>query len=208
MTWQVWTFFAVTETALCFLPGPAVLFVLSQALNRGARLTIWSILGIIAANTVYFALSATGIGAILVASYDVFFAVKWIGAAYLIWLGVTAFFGKSQILSVAPAAASRPPIGRMFVNGFVLQMSNPKALLFFTALLPQFINPHAAVWPQVLILALTSVVIEFFVQLLYAIAAGRASHLAARPAFAKITNRVAGSLMIAAGLGLAAARRA
>jgi homoserine/homoserine lactone efflux protein len=132
MTWQVWTFFAVTETALCFLPGPAVLFVLSQALNRGARLTIWSILGIIAANTVYFVLSATGIGAILVASYDVFFAVKWIGAAYLIWLGVTAFFGRSQILSVAPAAPSRAPIGRMFVNGFILQMSNPKALLFFT----------------------------------------------------------------------------
>jgi threonine/homoserine/homoserine lactone efflux protein len=86
-------------------------------------------------------------------------------------------------------------------------MSNPKALLFFTALVPQFINPHAGVWPQMLILALTSVVIEFFVQLLYATAADRASHLAARPGFARITNRVAGSLLIAAGLGLAAARR-
>jgi len=207
MTWQVWTFFVVTETALCFLPGPAVLFVLSQALSRGARLTIWSILGIIAANSVYFVLSATGIGAILIASYDVFFAVKWIGAAYLIYLGATAFFGKSQILSVVAGAPSRAGAGRMFVNGFILQMSNPKALLFFTALVPQFINPHAAVWPQMLILALTSVVIEFFVQLLYATAADRASHLAARPGFARITNRVAGSLLIAAGLGLAAARR-
>lgn len=207
MTWQVWTFFAVTETALCLLPGPAVLFVLSQALTRGARRTVWSIFGIIAANSVYFVLSATGIGAILIASYDVFFAVKWIGAAYLIYLGVTAFLGRSQVLSVVPGTPSHMGLGRMFVNGFVLQMSNPKALLFFTALLPQFINPHAAVWPQVLILALTSVVIELFVQLLYATAADRASHLAARPAFARITNRVAGSLMIAAGLGLAAARR-
>lgn len=208
MTWQVWTFFAVTETALCFLPGPAVLFVLSQALSKGARPTVWSILGIIAANSVYFVLSATGVGAILVASYDVFFAVKWIGAAYLIWLGVSAFFGKSEILSIVPGGSSQVKAGRMFANGFILQMSNPKALLFFTALLPQFINPHATIWPQVLILALTSVVIEFFVQLLYATAADRASHLAARPAFAKLTNRVAGSLMIAAGLGLAAARRA
>lgn len=207
MSWQVWGFFALTETALCFLPGPAVLFVLSQALSRGARVTVWSILGIVAANSVYFGLSATGIGAILIASYDVFFAIRWVGAAYLVWLGIAAFVGKSTILSVSPAAPSRTRAGRMFLNGFILQMSNPKALLFFTALLPQFINPHAPVWPQVLLLALTSMVIEFFVQLLYATAADRASHLATRPAFAKITNRVAGSLMIAAGVGLAAARR-
>ena len=145
MSWQVWGFFALTETALCFLPGPAVLFVLSQALSRGARLTVWSILGIIAANTVYFVLSATGIGAILIASYDVFFAIKWVGAAYLVWLGIAAFFGKSTILSISPAAPSQARAGRMFANGFILQMSNPKALLFFTALLPQFINPHAPV---------------------------------------------------------------
>jgi threonine/homoserine/homoserine lactone efflux protein len=208
MTWQLWAFFAVTETALCFLPGPAVLFVLSQALSHGTRLTLWSIFGIIAANTVYFVLSATGIGAILIASYDVFFAVKWIGAAYLIYLGVTAFFGRSRVLSVVRGAPSRVGAGRMFVNGFILQMSNPKALLFFTALLPQFINPHAAVWPQVAILALTSVVIEFLVQLLYATAADKASQLATRPSFARITNRVAGSLLIAAGIGIAAVRRA
>jgi threonine/homoserine/homoserine lactone efflux protein len=89
----------------------------------------------------------------------------------------------------------------------VLQLSNPKALVFFTALLPQFINPHAAIIPQVTILALTSVVIEFLVQLFYAVLAGRASRLATEPRFARLTERVSGALLIGAGLGMAALRR-
>jgi threonine/homoserine/homoserine lactone efflux protein len=97
---------------------------------------------------------------------------------------------------------------RLFLNGFILQMSNPKALAFFVALLPQFINPHAAIAPQVAILAATSMVIELLVQLGYALLAGRAAHLAAQPRFARITDRVAGSLLIGAGLGMAALRRA
>lgn len=207
MNWHVWTLFALTETALCFVPGPAVLLVLSQALAHGTAKSVWSILGIVAANTVYFVLSATGIGAILIASYDLFFAIKWIGALYLIWLGISAFFSASHV-SVEAASARLISGRRMFANGMVLQLSNPKALVFFTALLPQFIDPHRPIWSQMLILALTSVVIEFFVQLLYATLAGRASMLAARPSFARLANRLAGGLLIAAGLSIAAVRRA
>jgi len=207
MTWQVWSAFALIETVLCLTPGPAVLLVLSQALTRGTVKTIWSILGILSANTTYFILSATGIGAILLASYDLFFAIKWIGAAYLVWLGISAFLGKSKALSIRHGAAAPTPGRRLFVNGFTLQMSNPKALLFFTALLPQFINPHAAIAPQVAILALTSVFIEFFVQLVYAGLAGRAALLAAQPRFARVADRISGSLLITAGIGMAALRR-
>jgi len=207
MTWQIWSAFVVIETALCLTPGPAVLLVLSQALTRGSLRAIWSISGILTANTAYFILSATGVGAILLASYDLFFAIKWLGAAYLVWLGVTAFLGKSKSLSVRRDDASPVRSSRLFLNGFILQMSNPKALLFFTALLPQFINPHAAIVPQVVILAVTSVFIEFFVQLFYALLAGRAAHLASQPRFARITDRVAGSLLIGAGIGMAALRR-
>jgi len=208
MTWQVWIAFFVIETALCLTPGPAVLLVLSQALTRGSLNAIWSISGILAANTFYFVLSATGIGAILLASYDLFFAIKWLGAAYLVWLGVSAFLGKSKSLAVRRGDAQPVRASRLFLNGFILHMSNPKALLFFTALLPQFINPHAAIIPQVAILALTSVVIEFLVQLFYAVLAGRAAQFASRPRFARITERVAGSLLIGAGIGMAALRRA
>src|SRR5262245_58468310 len=117
MTWSTWFMFFVVETALCFTPGPAVLLVLSQALTRGSSRAVWSIGGIIAANTVYFVLSATGIGAILLASYQLFFAIKWVGAAYLVWLGITAFFGKSKVLSVGRDEQAPVSSGRMFLNG-------------------------------------------------------------------------------------------
>jgi homoserine/homoserine lactone efflux protein len=207
MTWQIWCAFVLVETALCLTPGPAVLLVLSQALTRGAARAVWSILGILAANTVYFVLSATGVGAILLASYDLFFAIKWIGAGYLVWLGVGAFLGRSKALSIRAAAATPLSAARLFAGGFVLQMSNPKVIVFFTALLPQFISPHAPIAPQVAILAVTSVVIEFTVQLFYAMLAGRAAHLAAQPRFARLSERIAGSLLIGAGLGMAALRR-
>jgi len=208
VSWQLWSLFAVTETVLCFVPGPAVLLVLSQAISRGAKLALWSILGILAANTLCFVLSATGIGAALLTSYKLFFAIKWIGAIYLVWLGFTAFFRKSRLLSLSGVAEQGPREPRMFANGFILQMSNPKALIFFSALVPQFIDPHAPIWPQMLILALTSVVIEFVVQFFYATLAGRATAFVKRPRFAAITDRVAGTLLIAAGAGLAAIRRA
>jgi len=202
----MWSAFALVELALCLTPGPAVLLVLSQALSPGAPKAVWSIFGILAANTTYFVLSATGIGAILIASHDLFFAIKWIGAAYLVWLGVQAFLGTSKTLSVKPATGACDA-GKLFLNGFILQMANPKALLFFTALVPQFITPSAPLALQIIILAVTSMAIEFGVQLFYATLAGRFSHLALRPAFAKVTDRIAGSLLIAAGVGMAALRR-
>jgi threonine/homoserine/homoserine lactone efflux protein len=207
MSLHVWAVFAVTETALCLTPGPAVLLVLSQALTRGTRASLWSNAGILAGNTFYFLLSATGVGAVLLASYDVFFAIKWLGAAYLVWLGVSAFFGRSATLSVAVQAAPARGGARMLADGFLLQVANPKTLVFFTALLPQFIDPARSVSRQVAILAVTSVVIEFVVLAGYGALAGRLTGQAIQPRFATLTNRVAGSLLVAAGAGMAGLRR-
>ena len=201
-----WWLFAGTETVLCLTPGPAVLFVLSSALRSGTRKSVFSNLGILAANTVYFVLSAAGVGSLLLASFDLFFAIKWIGAAYLIFIGLRALFGKTQILATtAPQKETRP--WRMFTDGFILQASNPKAIVFFTALLPQFVDPHNPIAPQMTILAITSVAIEFSVLLAYGAAAGRATELARQPRYATWTNRIAGGLLICAGAGLATLRK-
>jgi homoserine/homoserine lactone efflux protein len=205
MNWTTWWLFAATETVLCLTPGPAVLFVLSSALRSGTRRGLASNAGILAANMVYFGLSATGVGALLMTSFDLFSTVKWIGAAYLIFLGVRTLFGKRKALA-ADASIEKPPL-RMFGDGFILQASNPKSILFFTALLPQFIDPRLAIVPQVVILAMTSLTIEFFVLLGYGAAAGRASELARQPKYAAWTDRVSGVLLIGAGAGLATLRR-
>lgn len=199
--------FATTEAVLCLTPGPAVLFVLSSALRAGSRTSIASNLGILAANAVYFVLSATGVGAVLLASYDLFFAVKWIGAAYLIFIGLRALLGKAEVLAIPEGAPAAGSPWRLFRDGFVLQASNPKAIVFFSALFPQFVDPRSAVVPQVAILGATSVFIEFFVLLGYGIAAGRAAIFARHPRYANWTNRVAGTLLIGAGAGLATLRR-
>ena len=201
-----WWLFAGTETVLCLTPGPAVLFVLSSALRSGTRMSLFSNLGILAANTVYFALSAAGVGSLLLASHNLFFAVKWIGAAYLIFIGLRAMFGKTEVLSAAAPQKEKRP-WRMFADGFILQASNPKAIVFFTALLPQFVDPRSPVAPQMAILAITSVAIEFCVLLGYGAAAGRASEIARQPRYAAWTNRVAGGLLICAGAGIATLRK-
>ena len=207
MTWTIWWIFVTTETVLCLTPGPAVLFVLSSALRSGARKSVASNLGILAANAAYFVVSATGVGALLIASYNLFFLVKWIGAGYLVFLGLRALLGKSSVLASPQDKLVEARGWRLLADGFVLQASNPKAIVFFSALLPQYIDPKSAVAPQVAILGVTSVVIEFFVLLGYGIAAGCASALARQPRYAAWTNRVAGTLLIGAGAGLAALRR-
>jgi threonine/homoserine/homoserine lactone efflux protein len=170
------------------------MFILSSALKAGAKKSIASNLGILAANTVYFALSATGIGAVLLSS-KLFFAVKWIGAAYLVVLGVRLLFKREAVVQ-APLTEDKSH--HLFFDGFTLQMSNPKAIVFFSALLPQFLNPHAPIVPQVTILGITSALIEFSILLGYGVAGS-----ALTPRYARWTNRVAGGLLIGAGAGLA-----
>jgi homoserine/homoserine lactone efflux protein len=197
MTWTTWWIFVGTETVLCLMPGPAVLFVLSSALGSGARKSIASNLGILTANTVYFALSATGIGALLLSS-KLFLAVRWIGAAYLIVLGLRLLIDRKSVVMSPDRALIEHKSHHLFFDGFTVQIANPKAILFFSALLPQFLNPHAAVVTQIVILGATSVVIEFCILLGYGIAGS-----ALTPRYARWTNRVAGGLLIGAGAGIA-----
>ena len=206
MLLQTWLLFCATETVLCFTPGPAVLLVISMALARGGIAGLRAATGILVTNAFYFILSATGVAAIILASWKLFFLIKWIGAAYLIWLGLRMILSRSDRLghhSQVETGGRRSP----FAHGVVTQGANPKALVFFTALLPQFVNPASAVIPQIAILGVSSILIELVVLALYAAISHHARAIVRRPGFATSLNRAGGVLLIGAGARMAAIHR-
>jgi len=205
MNWQLWCIFLGTEVVLSLSPGPAVLLVISQALRGGGWRGISAALGILTANVVWFALSAVGIGAVLLAAGPWFTALKWVGAVYLVYLAMR-MLGRSPRAPENSAVASVPPLSARatWLRGVVLQLTNPKALVFFVALLPQFVDPDGPVEPQILILGVTSLLAEFPVLAAYAILAGRASQIARTRRFARVLDIAAAVLLVAAALGVVA----
>src|SRR5580693_5311802 len=198
MTFKTWLLFLVMETALSLSPGPAVFYVVSQGVRGALRRAVPATLGILSANAIYFTLSATSLGALIAASARFFTIAKWAGAAYLIYLGIKSLRSAAASHSIALTGTTTPgdregrgghPPGvetrgnarrQIYLGALTLQLSNPKALLFFLALLPQFIDTQRAVAPQMLILAATSMLPECCILLAYGWLAHGAAHASAR----------------------------
>ena len=182
MTLKTWLLFLVMETALSLSPGPAVFYVVSQGVRGGLRRTLPAAAGILSANAIYFALSATSLGALIATSGRFFVIAKWLGAAYLIYLGVKSLIeaGAGKSVSLSGGAPQSGDRRRVYLGALTLQLANPKALLFFLALLPQFIDTSRTVIPQMLILAATSMIPELFILVGYGWLAHRAAHASAR----------------------------
>jgi homoserine/homoserine lactone efflux protein len=206
MSAKVWTIFLLMETLQCLRPGPAVLFVLSQGLARGARASTWASCGILAGNAIYFLLSATSIAAVLIGSRNIFDLITWVGAGYTVWLGVRMFVSSGTGLSLASSTAPAVASSRIFGGGFLLQISNPGAIIFFVAVLPQFIIPGHSVARQVLILAVTSIAVEFVVLSLYGMLAAQLGKVSVQPWLVKVANRLAGVMLLVAAVALAKSR--
>jgi homoserine/homoserine lactone efflux protein len=206
MTLETWAFFCMTEFFLCLSPGPSTLLIISIGLTRGQAAGVLAALGVLAANAIYFTLSATGLAAAQHVSSEAFLVIKWMGAAYLIWLGlrmiVRSFQRRGeQVLSQDPVSR-----GRSFWQGFVTQGANPNLLIYFTAILPQFIDPRARLGSQVAVLALSSFAIELTVLSAYSALSHRAG-LTVVPRYRYLIERVGGGFLIGAGAGLATLRQ-
>jgi homoserine/homoserine lactone efflux protein len=147
MSAQALLLFAAMEFVFSITPGPAVLLVSAYGFRKGLRASFASTLGIQTGNTIYLLISAAGLGALLVTSALAFAIVKWAGAAYLVCLGAWTIWtaGKSEPEDTPPRTLEHP-----FVQALLTQLGNPKAVLFFGALLPQFLDTHAPLWPQYL----------------------------------------------------------
>jgi homoserine/homoserine lactone efflux protein len=196
MTFQTWLLFLTLETALSLSPGPAVFYVVTQGVRAFPR-AVPATLGILSANAIYFGLSATSLGALIAASARFFTIAKWAGAAYLVYLGVKSLRAAAASHSVAldesgaQGGAARPGNDRrqIYLGALTLQLSNPKALLFFLALLPQFIDTHRPVARQMVVLAATSMLPEFCILLAYGWLAHRAAHASAKFGVTRSMNR-------------------
>jgi threonine/homoserine/homoserine lactone efflux protein len=200
--------FALTSLVLIAIPGPGVLFVVGRALAYGRRTALATVCGHVAGNYTMAACVALGIGALVQRSVAVFTAIKLAGALYLIWLGVQAVRQRRE-LAAALDASQRPRSARRAVReGFTVGVTNPKALILFGAILPQFVDRSAGhVQVQMLLLALVSVVIGVVCDSLWALSASAVRAWFARSARrTELVGGAGGLAMIGLGLTIALAR--
>jgi homoserine/homoserine lactone efflux protein len=205
MDLNIWVAYLITEFLLSITPGPAVLLVSSQGLKYGAKTSYYGSLGISSANLFYFTLSAFGLGAVIASASEVFDIIKIIGAGYLVFIGlkmIVGSFSKNQQQSEVAPEISKGSVNAFF-NAFVTQVSNPKAIIFFVSLLPQFINPNQNVFYQFSILALTTIVMETFILMFYGwISAKGSDSLRSNPKVMNWIDRVGGGILVAIGINL------
>lgn len=207
MNWDTYLIFIVTTGVICLTPGPAALLVAAQGISNGLRQSYWAIAGIALANALYFALSATGIAALIVASGTLFAVIKWVGVAYLFYLGINAMRSKSSALTVTGDARDAVRGARAFWQAVVVELSNPKALLYFVALLPQFIDPAAPLGMQMLIFGVTCVALDVAAYSLYGWLGSKTQRFTANVRFVRNSNRASGGLLMLAGALMATVKR-
>ena len=209
MTIEIWFYYTLAVLVLTASPGPSSLLCMTKGVTSGLRGGAFTALGSLTAITGIMTLSFTGLGVVVASSELVFNIVKWVGAAYLVYLGFKALTSKQENyeqvkLNQEKAAAS---FKQHYVSGFIVGASNPKAILFFTALFPQFINPAADMVVQYLVFASTFVVMELSWLLVYAYLGSKSSRWVFGTGKAKLFNRLTGGVFIGAGAFLSTVNR-
>jgi threonine/homoserine/homoserine lactone efflux protein len=189
---------------LLLVPGPAVLYIVARSVEQGRLAGFVSDLGIHAATLVHVLAAALGLSALLASSALAFSVVKYVGAAYLVWLGLKKIFGRAENLDLT-VASNRTPYAQLFREGFIVNLFNPKTALFFLAFLPQFVDVsrgHVAM--QIVFLGLLFTLLGLVTDGCYALAAGTAGHWLKRSrVYLRFERYVSGVLFI--GLGVTAA---
>ena len=202
MAFETWLAFAIASAVLVAIPGPTVMLVVSFALGQGRRSALATVPGVALGDLVAMVVSLAGAGAVLAASATAFTVLKLAGAAYLVWLGIGLWRAAPQRLEARPATGTR-----LFRDSFTVTVLNPKGIVFFIAFVPQFIDPGAALLPQMAILVATFVFLGGLNAALWALAAGTMRDRLAGPRAQRAVARVGGSFLILAGLVTALTRR-
>jgi threonine/homoserine/homoserine lactone efflux protein len=167
--------FVAAALALLLVPGPAVIYVVARSVEGGRLTGLVSVLGVELGTLLHVVFAAAGLSAIVVSSAVAFSVVKWLGAAYLVWLGLRQILGRDGGDQEAPLSGSGENRLRVFSQSVLVQVLNPKVALFFLAFLPQFVDPsRSAAWTQVVVLGTTLATLGLFTDGLYALLGGTA----------------------------------
>jgi threonine/homoserine/homoserine lactone efflux protein len=203
---QVWAAFVLAAAIVLVIPGPTILLVISHAISHGRKAVIPLVAGVTLGDFAAMTLSLLGLGAILSASAAFFSALKWIGAVYLIYLGIKLWRSnpdKHDFRFTATRSSNRS----LFKSAFFVTASNPKSIAFFVAFLPQFINRQSEAFPQFLILGATFLFLASLNATLYAVFAGQLRDKLQNSKVRRWLNRGGGSVLVCAGLATAALKR-
>lgn len=201
MTIEIWTAFVAASIILLIIPGPTVLLVVSYTLGQGWRAALPMAVGVALGDFTAMTLSMLGVGALLAASAGLLTALKWAGAAYLVWLGIKLWRAGGTL--EAEPRTDRSSAFKMLGHAWLVTALNPKSITFFVAFLPQFIDPAQSFVTQMLIFESTFLVLAFANALGYAIVASRARRLAGNPTAITWFNRAGGTLLVGAGVATA-----
>jgi threonine/homoserine/homoserine lactone efflux protein len=205
MTLELFFAYVVATLIVLAIPGPTIMLVVSYALTQGRKSAVASVLGVGLGDATAATASLMGLGAILAASATAFSILKWIGALYLVWLGVKMW--KSPPSALGPQQVADVPARKIFWHAYVVTALNPKGIVFFMAFLPHFIAPQAPVVPQLALLGTTFVVLGIFNAAVYAYAAAALGQKLRSPSLLKLINRVGGAFLISAAAMTATLQR-
>ena len=205
MTFAHWLPFAIASAILVAIPGPTVLLVVSYALGHGRRYALATTAGVALGDFTAMTASMLGLGVVLAASATLFTALKWVGAAYLVYLGVKLW--RAPVGEGDAPDTSETRTGRIFAHAYAVTALNPKSIIFFVAFVPQFIDPHTAMTPQIVVFEATFLALATFNAFAYALLAAAARKVVRNPRVQRVINRTGGTLLIGAGLFAAAWRK-
>jgi threonine/homoserine/homoserine lactone efflux protein len=206
MSLETFIAYVITTTVILIIPGPTIILVISQAVSHGRKSVVPLVAGVVLGDFTAMTLSLLGLGAIMSASATLFALFKWIGAIYLLYLGIRLWRANPENISTQ-SEKENSSAGALFKSSFIVTVLNPKGIAFFVAFLPQFISPNSPAFSQILILGGTFLLLALINAALYAFFGGQLRETIKRTSVRKWFNRCGGTAMIGAGIVTAGIQR-
>lgn len=202
---DLYILFIGTCLVLAIIPGPNIAFIVANSIAHGTRYGLTSVAGTSSAMVPQLTITVLGATTLLTFMASAFEWLRWLGVAYLIYLGIKHWLANSQDDLNFDAEEKTNSYSKVYWRGFLISASNPKTLLFFGAFLPQFVSPHGNIALQMSVLSITFITLITITDSCWAILAGKARPYILR--FAKLRDRISGAFLITAGIGLAMAKK-